>query len=1006
VIVIVTGKKKPPMPKFAVVASSTAAATPSFRWQVAAAAAAAGNKNVVDDGCQSFLFHDSTTTPPTLTTTTGAMATPTTTTLTTRFPRPNIVLVASEENEESKTRRLLPPGTAEPSNTKGIPLPGTAIGPGPGTAASSTCPHLPSRKRMTTTTTTTSTTTTFSVVESQGSSSNREHRKNIVSCISLIRLDGNPNEAYHDDDDDIVDSRNDVVDMGSTDQQSALALYWPCLAFDTIQDAIWTIQMLYDRNHDEDIQRLLQCLSLKYFTTLLSSDNDDCTKDNNNDDNNNNNNSMTTTTTTTTFAAVIALRDRNGCYPVPYFDIEKGNNDYDNNTMKKNDATVMTMAQNFHDYMNCLRETIVLHKDNPPLRDAFYEQLRLQQLSMKRNSWTVPNAATTTGKRVREREEREVLDTANGHSASRRRRRRPTKFQRYDGTFPPASSHHDDDASDTTTTNNNNKRGTKISTGGELEQQMWNSNSLMKRSTFTTYKGPGNNSNKKQSKSSTTTTSTTEASTVQEKREGKEKECQQERRNGKISTTTTTKNHSPRLTFSVAPFVTSKGMTTTTTAMKSTSPSMTMTTTFVHGQQTLQHKSKGTSPPKIMTNTTPTLDSTTTNESQSDSFLVIGGSSSRSSHNNSDTAIRLETPIRTLKRPVDEVVEGTLAMDYVDAVVLPSTEATGNIVGTTQSLPVAPIVAPVAETNDENSTTDTIRPEQGNDQQTDNEDSATIPFTIEDNKVIPKIAAATVASAQRRLSTGNKSVINVKFNSTGDVIAVASWRTVRDLLQELGHGFFSDPIDSTKWYYCRPYGNPHAYNNVQLGYDYFDSLEAYRAYLCANGVEYTGNQFPWTGQPNLIANCTIVDRWVRFAILGKARHHHEHQKKNKKNGSTTKWTTLPTQSMNVKEYHMSKSEALRALKVLGVKHKHSPLGDGYVLPGDEKQTIHSEEDLWAHLKRFGLPNECDYDKIDATVPMLTALELCIIRYVRYMKRPTVMDLLYVLCILGMACVSY
>jgi hypothetical protein len=172
------------------------------------------------------------------------------------------------------------------------------------------------------------------------------------------------------------------------------------------------------------------------------------------------------------------------------------------------------------------------------------------------------------------------------------------------------------------------------------------------------------------------------------------------------------------------------------------------------------------------------------------------------------------------------------------------------------------------------------------------------------------------------------------YKETGRKLIIPEWNTVQPLLEKSGYAF-------RRKLYCRPLGDPVKYPKAQEDVDYFTSQESFRAYLCANGVEYVGAP-PWIiGDEDKkdIGEEAILRTWVRYSIL---KSHPDAD-------------PLP-------ELELKLGKAMKLLtQKLGFQYTHTSLGDGYLLPGTTKKdggTVYKDKELWEHLAKNGLPESC------------------------------------------------
>jgi hypothetical protein len=171
---------------------------------------------------------------------------------------------------------------------------------------------------------------------------------------------------------------------------------------------------------------------------------------------------------------------------------------------------------------------------------------------------------------------------------------------------------------------------------------------------------------------------------------------------------------------------------------------------------------------------------------------------------------------------------------------------------------------------------------------------------------------------------------------TEDTIVVPSWIDVKPLLEKLGH-FFYENYDEYGFYCCRPNGDPRNNKDAVEGEDYFtginnyQSLQKYRGYLCAHGVDYVEN-LPIEEESEQIAT------WVRFYIF--------HSKTGERN-------PVPIRRIKFTAKN-TKYKGIRILQQIGYKFVHKGLNMGYLLADDQEKKYLEEDELWEHLGKYGI----------------------------------------------------
>jgi hypothetical protein len=171
---------------------------------------------------------------------------------------------------------------------------------------------------------------------------------------------------------------------------------------------------------------------------------------------------------------------------------------------------------------------------------------------------------------------------------------------------------------------------------------------------------------------------------------------------------------------------------------------------------------------------------------------------------------------------------------------------------------------------------------------------------------------------------------------TKDIIVVPSWIDVKPLLKQLGHVFYeNDDVD--EFYFCRPNGDPRKNKAAKegehyfKGNEYYESLQQYRAYLCAHGVEYVENL------PTEKENDKILT-WVRFHIL--------HIKTGERDPVTIDIIKFIEKN--------SKKKGIKILQQIGYKFVDKGLNMGYLLVDAEERKCLEEDELWDHLGKYGI----------------------------------------------------
>jgi hypothetical protein len=108
---------------------------------------------------------------------------------------------------------------------------------------------------------------------------------------------------------------------------------------------------------------------------------------------------------------------------------------------------------------------------------------------------------------------------------------------------------------------------------------------------------------------------------------------------------------------------------------------------------------------------------------------------------------------------------------------------------------------------------------------------------------------------------------------------------------------------------------------------------------------------PWDDGAEEIS---MIQSWVRSTVISAAR--------------------ADMSAVRLRDLYLSRTNALKLLKMIDVKWRNGSLKSGYVLPGDQQRNCLEETELWEHLIKSGIPSECKLDSIDADDRL--ALELC------------------------------
>jgi hypothetical protein len=210
------------------------------------------------------------------------------------------------------------------------------------------------------------------------------------------------------------------------------------------------------------------------------------------------------------------------------------------------------------------------------------------------------------------------------------------------------------------------------------------------------------------------------------------------------------------------------------------------------------------------------------------------------------------------------------------------------------------------------------------------EETATNQLLIEKTTLKKKDDMTMTQSA----SSANKE--NKKVKRTKEIIVVPAWVDVKPLLKQLGHVFYEND-DGDEFYFCRPNGDPRKNKSAREGEDYFkgneyyESLQQYRAYLCAHGVEYVENS-P-TDKEN-----EKISTWVRFHIL--------HTKTGERDPVTIEIVEFIDKN--------PKNRGIKILQQIGYKFVDRGLNMGYLIVDAQEKKYLEEDELWEHLGKYGI----------------------------------------------------
>ena len=163
---------------------------------------------------------------------------------------------------------------------------------------------------------------------------------------------------------------------------------------------------------------------------------------------------------------------------------------------------------------------------------------------------------------------------------------------------------------------------------------------------------------------------------------------------------------------------------------------------------------------------------------------------------------------------------------------------------------------------------------------------------------------------------------------------------VQRIFEKGGYSFEDD-------LFCLPDGNPNLNKHASKGHEYFEKEDDFRQNLCQRGVV---DRDLWNDSDK-----TLIHQWVRMAVIKSADLNFN----------------LPT---DVVENEISPSQTIKLLLKIGFKYVRSPFSDVFLYPGIktykagvEGITLFEKDmDLQDHLARYGLPNNCKFDKISVS----------------------------------------
>ena len=238
-----------------------------------------------------------------------------------------------------------------------------------------------------------------------------------------------------------------------------------------------------------------------------------------------------------------------------------------------------------------------------------------------------------------------------------------------------------------------------------------------------------------------------------------------------------------------------------------------------------------------------------------------------------------------------------------------------------------------------------------------NEETTTNQLRIEKTTQIKKYDTTMTPSVTS--ANKEKKKVGNWVKRTQDIIVVPSWVDVKPLLKQLGH-FFYENDDGDEFYFCRPNGDPRKNKAAKEGEDYFkgneyhESLQQYRAYLCAHGVEYVDN-LPTEKESDKILT------WVRFHIL------------HIKTGERDRVTIDEIEFID----NNPKKRGIKTLRRIGYKFVDKGLNMGYLLVDAQEKKYLEEDELWEHLGKYRI-NAAFFDGFESKDEQI-ATELLIIK---------------------------
>jgi hypothetical protein len=209
----------------------------------------------------------------------------------------------------------------------------------------------------------------------------------------------------------------------------------------------------------------------------------------------------------------------------------------------------------------------------------------------------------------------------------------------------------------------------------------------------------------------------------------------------------------------------------------------------------------------------------------------------------------------------------------------------------------------------------------------------------------------TVALSGKKQAASSTQSKKAKKTDDSTEVVITIFEEVRTSLERGGY-VFRDGV------YCRPGMDPAKNENALLGEGYFEDEQSFRKHLCAFGVD--GDRDKWTEEDE-----SLIQEWVRYAVVKRINEDGVIPEYDQWSGSTAS-------NFLLKRLGFRRLEKNRGLRVV------------YVLPevpkGAESVDVNCFEDsqdgIWSHLARFGLPDNCHLSGVSDREILNLELYIC------------------------------